>query len=65
MRDVLKALASSMAWVLVIIGCLAFFMAPVGHFTTREEYGFWVPWGISATSVILALVVIKLRQRME
>jgi len=65
MRDVLKALASSMAWVLVVVGCLAFFTAPVAHFTTGEEYGFWVPWGISATSVILAVVVVKLRQGME
>ena len=65
MRQVLKALASTTVCILVAAGGLGIFTAPVLRFATGEEYWLWVAWGISAASLILSVVVMKVRQIME
>ena len=65
MRQVLKALASTTVCILVAVGGLGIFTAPVLRFTTGEECWLWLAWVISAASLILAVVVMKIKQVME
>ena len=65
MRQVLKALTSTTAWILVAVGCSGIFTPTVLRFATGEEYWFWVAWGISIISLIWSAVVMKVRRMME
>jgi hypothetical protein len=65
MRQLLKALTSTTAWILVAVGCSGVFMPTVLRSAAGEEYWFWVAWGVAIVSLILAVVAVKLRQGLE
>ncbi len=65
MQQIVKALASITVWVLSIVGCLSFLIAPVARYYTREEFWLWLTLGISIIVLAIALVLIKLINVLE
>ena len=65
MQQIAKALASISVWVLSLVGCSSFLIAPVARYYTGEEFWLWFTLGISVFTLIMALVFIKLVQELE
>jgi hypothetical protein len=65
MPPIFKALASITVWILFINGCLGIVLPGIARLTTGETYGSLLAWAIGVTSLILAVVAMKLRQMLE
>ena len=71
MPDIFKALATITAWVLFIWGCITILSATVGYYWGYAE-GDYSPgisslasWGVGTVELVLSVVVMRLRQKME
>jgi len=70
MPHVFKALATISAWILFISACITMFMTTLNWavlvgFIGRPGPDAWMGWGLSAVTFVLAVVVMRLRQKME
>jgi len=65
MPPVFKTLASITVWILFINGCIAIIASPIVRIATGEVLGPMAAWAIGVTSLILAVVAMKLRQTLE
>ena len=65
MPPIFKALASITVWILFINGCVGIIGSAVSRLIMGEAPGPMIAWVIATTSLILAVVAMKLRQMLE
>jgi len=70
MPPIFKALATITAWILFISACITMFMTTLNWavlvgFIGRPGPDGWAGWGLAAATFVLAVVVMRLRQKME
>lgn len=65
MPPIFKALASIVAWILFINGCLGLIGSAAARLAGEEAPAPLIAWIIAVTSLILAVVVMRLRKGLE
>ena len=70
MPPIFKALATITVWILFIWGCVTILSASINWlvfvgFTSEPPICAFMGWGLGAVELILAVVVMRLRQKME
>jgi len=70
MPPIFKALASVSAWILFVCGCITGLMTTINWaviigFIGAPGLNVWMGWGLGAVQLVLAVVVMRLRQKME
>ena len=70
MPPIFKALATITAWILFIGGCISILVTTINWlvlvgFIGRPDISAFFGWGLGAAELILAVVVMKLRQMLE
>lgn len=67
---IFKALASIVAWILFIYGCITLLFTEIGYWTveglgTAPSTATYIGWGLGVAELTLAVVVMKLRKMLE
>ena len=65
MPSYFKALATIVVWILFISGCVATIAPIITRITMGEVLGSLVAWAIGVACLVLSVVVMRLRQKME
>ena len=69
MPPIFKALASITAWILFVWGCVTILSATVGYYVGVGLHSptpaVLASWGVGTAELVLAVVVMRLRQKME
>ena len=70
MPSIFKALASITVWVLFIWGCVAILSTTVCYYVITGTMNpptlpHYMGWGLGTAQLVLAVVVMRLRQKME
>jgi hypothetical protein len=63
--SIFKALASVVAWILFVSGCVATIASPISRIVQGEVLGALVAWAIGVACLILSVVAMKLRKSLE